>query len=441
MMKLAIFGTGYVGLVTGACLADNGIYVTCVDIDAEKIDKLKKSEPTIYEPGLKDLLASNLERGKISFTLDAEEAARENEVIMITVGTPMMGCEEVNLDFVLQVARTVGNYMEAYKLIVQKSTAPAGTCQKIRQVIQKELQTRGMEIPFSVASNPEFLKEGDAVKDFLKPDRVILGVEDDKAREILRKIYHPFMMSRDKVIEMKIPSAELTKYANNSLLAAKISFINEFAQLAEVYGADITEIRKGIGSDRRIGYDFLYAGVGFGGSCFPKDVKAIISMMRKAGTNAELMEAVDRINCQQQEWFMGKISLRFSTEGLKGKTVAAWGLAFKAGTDDMRESRALYIVEKLIEAGAKVKTYDPQAMENFRKHFQEKEGIQYCLEEYEALRGAEALVILTEWAVFRNPDFKKMKGLMNQPVIFDGRNLFNPSEVREEGFEYTSVGR
>ncbi len=442
-MRIAIFGTGYVGLVTGTCLADTGVRVTCVDKDDEIIETLNRGESTIYEPGLEEMLRKNIQAGKIDFTTRPEDPIRESDIIIITVGTPSHQNGEANLDYVFEVSRTIGENINGYKLIVQKSTVPVGTCRQIEEVIRQELTDRDNLLDFSVASNPEFLKEGTAVDDFLKPARIILGVEDDRAKGLLKNLYKPFMRKKsNKILFMNIESAELAKHAANCMLASRISFMNMLARSAELVGADIEEIRAGIGSDPRIGEEFLYAGVGYGGSCFPKDVRALISTIKNQKLDVGLLEEVDQINQDQRRWFLNKI-LRETGEDLKGKNIAIWGLSFKAGTDDVRESPAIYIVSELLKKNACVKVFDPKAMENFKKVLPPERNTRlvYCQDEYSSLIGAEALIILTEWHPFRNPDLAKMKKLMKLPLVFDGRNLLSPEEMRQEGFKYFSVGR
>ncbi len=444
-MKVTIFGAGYVGLVTGACLAETGILVNCIDVDEERIKKLQKGDPVIYEPGLKELLEKNIKAGKIGFSSGPGDFFKESRVVMIAVGTPSGEDGSANLKYVFEAAKSIGQNLEKYALVVQKSTVPVGTCREIRQIIQKELSKRGSKIDFSVASNPEFLKEGDAVEDFLKPSRIILGVDNGQARKILERLYAPFMRKRHKIIFMNIESAELTKYAANCMLATRISFMNILARLSEQVGADIEEIRAGIGSDPRIGEGFLYAGVGYGGSCFPKDVKALIKTLQEKEVEGDLIQAVDKINKRQRDWFLAKIISEMKDD-LKGKTIAIWGLSFKAGTDDIREAPSLDVGVGLIEKGAMLKVYDPEAMESFKSVLKHKAGsfdkkVAYYSDEYSALSGADALVILNEWFPFRNPDYGKMKEVMRQPIIFDGRNLLNPQEAQEEGFEYFGVGR
>lgn len=436
-MKISIFGAGYVGLVTGACLANNGIYVDCIDVDKKRVETLKKGQTVIYEPGLENLIKSNLKAGRLSFS-DNPDSIKDSQILMIAVGTPSRENGEANLDYVFRVAETIGDKIDDYKLIVQKSTVPVGTCCKVKEIIKNKIEKRGVDVEFSVASNPEFLKEGDAVDDFLKPDRIILGVNDAKAKELLERLYKPFMRKRHF---MSVESAELTKYAANCMLATRISFMNEMSRIAEKVGADIEEVRSGIGSDPRIGESFLYPGAGYGGSCFPKDVRAMIEVMRKNKVNAHLIEAVDRVNEYQKFWFMNKILRNLNGEA-KEACLAIWGLSFKAGTDDVRESPAIFIVRELLDGKASLRLFDPEAGENFKKIFpEEKNNLVYCGSEYEVLQGADALVILNDWPLFKSPDYGKIKQLMRKPVIFDGRNLLNAEEVKKEGFDYYSVGR
>ena len=439
-MKIAIFGTGYVGLVSGACLAQSGNMITCVDIDKKKIEFIKKGNCPIYEPGLEELLKRNIEDKRLFFTANSAKAIEENDILFIAVGTPPKANGEADLGAVFGVAKTIGKQINKPKIIVQKSTVPVGTGKEVERIISKELKKRKKKIKFSVASNPEFLKEGSAVDDFMKPDRVIIGADDKKTIEELEKIYLPFMRKGYRVIFMNRASAELTKYAANSMLATRISFINCMARLAEVVGADIQMIKEGIGSDSRIGKAFLYPSIGYGGSCFPKDVKALISTIRKKGIDAGIFESVEKVNYDQKQWFLEKI-LKFCGNNLKNKKVAVWGLSFKAETDDVREAAALFFCDEFLRRGAKLNVFDPEAMKSFEKTFGKNKAVSYSDNEYEAAKGAEILVVLTEWMQFREPDFPRLKKEMKTPVIFDGRNLYDPANMKEYGFKYFSIGR
>ncbi len=439
-MKIAIFGTGYVGLVAGACLAESGNSVTCLDVDKEKIEGLKKGKIPIFEPGLGAIVKRNAKDGRLIFSTNLSEGVKQNDVVMIAVGTPAGEGGEADLRIVFSVAETIGKNMNGQKVIIQKSTVPVGTGKKIKAIVNEQLKKRKKEIKFAVVSNPEFLKEGSAVNDFLKPDRIIVGSNQAWAAEIMRKIYSPFMKKGYRLIEMNRESAELTKYAANSMLATRISFINLVARLAEKVGADISDIRRGLGSDKRIGKDFLYASVGYGGSCFPKDVKALIKILEENEVDNDFFCQIEKINHEQREWFWRKI-VKFYGDNLKDKTLAIWGLAFKAQTDDVRDSSALDIVNNALAEGVKVRLFDPEAQANFQKAIGKRENVYYAKNQTDALKGADALVILTEWMQFRSPDFELIKKELSQPVIFDGRNLYDPSEMKQQGFEYFSVGR
>lgn len=441
-MRITIFGAGYVGLVTGACLADTGVPVSCVDVNEDRIDRLSAGEAGIYEPGLGPLLEENLAAGRIEFTTQPRDPVEKSEIIMITVGTPSTSDGEADLNHIFEVSRTIGDIITDYKLIVQKSTAPVGTCRRIRETIQARLEKRKVAVDFSVASNPEFLKEGNAVEDFLKPDRIILGVDNGKDRHVLERLYKPFMRKKCKTIFMGVESAEMSKYAANCMLASRISFMNMLSWLAETVGADIEEVRTGIGTDPRIGEDFLYAGAGYGGSCFPKDVRALAKTLQEHGLDAGLPEAVERINCQQKERFAARILAEMGKEPAD-KVVALWGVAFKAGTDDVREAPSIHIARRLMAHGVTVKIFDPQAMGNFKNALLERGyPLPRCgKNEYDILPNADALVILNEWHLFRNPDLQRIKELMRSPTIFDGRNLLDPTEVKQSGFVYYSIGR
>jgi UDPglucose 6-dehydrogenase len=439
-MKIAIFGTGYVGLVSGACLAQSGNTITCVDIDKEKIEFIKRGNCPIYEPGLEELIKKNVEEKRLFFSSNPEKAIEENDILMLAVGTPSQDNGEADLSAVFEVARTIGKHMVKSKIIVQKSTVPVGTGKKVEQIVSEELKKRKKKLKFSVASNPEFLKEGSAVDDFMKPDRVIIGAEDKNAIKELQKVYAPFMRKGYRVIFMNRASAELTKYAANSMLATRISFINCMARLAEEVEADIQMIKEGIGSDSRIGKAFLYASIGYGGSCFPKDVKALISTIKENGIDAGIFDSVEKVNKDQKQWFLDKI-LKFCDNDLKNKKIAVWGLSFKAETDDVREAASLFFCNEFIKRGAKLNVFDPEAMKSFKKMFGKNKSVSYSENEYEAAKNADFLVVLTEWMQFREPDFARLKKEMKTPVIFDGRNLYVPEDMKENGFKYFSIGR
>ena len=431
-MKIAIVGTGYVGLVAGACFAENGNDVTCVDKDAAKVRLLRRGRMPIYEPGLEEMVQRNTAEGRLVFTTVLNKAVRESSIIFIAVGTPQGEDGSADLQHVLAVARDVGRAMNEYKVIVDKSTVPVGTAARVRELIGRETTH-----PFSVVSNPEFLKQGAAIEDFLKPDRVVIGAEDARAAEIMRELYAPFTRTGAPVMVMDCASAELSKYAANALLATRISFMNEVANVCEAFGANIDEVRKAIGSDRRIGSSFLFAGVGYGGSCFPKDVKAILKFAADKGYDFETLRAVENVNQRQKGRLVAKMQTHFGN--LSGKTIALWGLAFKPRTDDMREAPAITIVERLLAAGARVQAYDPEAGKVARGLFGTR--IQLADKSYEALKGADALAVVTEWNEFREPDFPRMRKLMRSPVIFDGRNIYNPEQMQAHGFSYFSIGR
>lgn len=439
-MKIVIFGTGYVGLVTGACLASTGVQVICVDIDAYKIHSLRDGLCPIHEKNLQERLEEGIRMGTLSFTVNAKKAIKQSEAIFITVGTPSGEKGEANLNAVFQVARTIGRHLEGKCVVVQKSTVPVGTGDEIQRIIEAELLRKGQEVDFQVVSNPEFLKEGNAILDFESPDRVIIGTESPWAEKILCRLYRPFMRKTDRIIIMGRRSAEATKYAANVMLANRISFMNLLARFAEEVNADINDIRKGIGSDKRIGPDFLFPGVGFGGSCFPKDVRALVQMMLARGIDAGLFREILAINISQRQWFFDKITKIFPR--LEGKWLAVWGLAFKAGTDDVREAPSLEIIESILKAGGAVAAYDPVAMKEFKANFGKREAMIYAKDQYQALEGCDALVILTDDKRFRNPNFERIKDLLKQPqLIFDGRNLFDPKEIAAVGIKYICVGR
>ncbi|MEX1299035.1 MAG: UDP-glucose/GDP-mannose dehydrogenase family protein [Desulfotignum sp.] len=443
-MKLTIIGTGYVGLVTGACFAEMGSQVTCVDIDAQKIALLKKGVLPIYEPGLEKIVRENLEDGTLRFTTRLADTVEGCGIFFIAVGTPPGEDGSADLTYVLEVARQIGMHMTEYAVIVDKSTVPVGTADQVTQVVTSELARRGMDLPFDVVSNPEFLKEGAAIHDFLKPDRIIVGVNTDRAARIMRRLYAPFSMNRDKMIFMNVRDAEMTKYAANAMLATKISFMNEIAGLCEHLGVDVENVRKGIGSDTRIGYSFIYPGCGYGGSCFPKDVKALIKTATHTGIQPFLLAAVEERNNRQKQVLGDKIKARFGPD-LTGRCLALWGLAFKPGTDDMREAASLVFLKNVIDAGARVQAYDPvampQAARELPEEWLESDRLTLMDDPYQVLENADALALVTEWKAFRQPDFKRMRQVMKKPVIFDGRNQYDPEEVAEFGFEYHGIGR
>ena len=436
-MKIAIVGTGYVGLVTGVCFAEMGVDVVCVDVNIEKIEKLRKGISPIYEPGLDELLEKNIAAGRLTFATSLKEVIDDAEVIFSAVGTPPGEDGSADLKYVLQVADEVGRNMESYKLIVTKSTVPVGTAKKVKTLIEERLAERGKNVEFDVASNPEFLKEGSAVKDFLSPDRVVIGVENERAKDILTKLYRPFLLNNFRVLFMDIPSAEMTKYAANSMLATRISFINDIANLCELVGADVNMVRRGIGSDTRIGTKFLYPGTGYGGSCFPKDVKALIKTAQEYGYEMQVLKAVESVNEKQKKVLFGKLSSYFGGD-LTGRKIAVWGLSFKPETDDIREATSGVMVKLLNEAGASVAAYDPVAMDEFRH--MHGDVAEYVKDKYEALDDADALVLLTEWKEFRLPSWTLIKRLMKKPVIFDGRNIYDRKELENEGIEYYAIG-
>jgi UDPglucose 6-dehydrogenase len=443
-MNLTVIGTGYVGLVTGICFAEMGNTVTCVDTSAEKIDRLAEGKIPIYEPGLEPLLHNNLREGRLHFSTSLAKAMENCQVFFIAVGTPSNHDGSADLQHVLDVAREIGRNMNEYCVVVDKSTVPVGTADKVRAVIRHELAQRGVEIDFDVVSNPEFLKEGAAIDDFMRPDRIIIGTGSDHAREMMRQLYAPFNMNRDRTIYMGVRDAEMTKYAANAMLATKISFINEIANLCDLLGVDVENVRRGIGSDSRIGYSFIYPGCGFGGSCFPKDVSALVHLAESCEFEPKVLRSVvERNRCQQRVLF-DKIIRRFGAD-LSKLTIGLWGLAFKPGTDDLREAPSLVLLHDLIGAGARVKAYDPVAMDAARKILPQAwfDNCDLVLadHQYDALKGADALALVTEWKPFRTPDFRAMKKIMQQPIIFDGRNQYDPTQMREEGFEYEGIGR
>ncbi len=436
-MRIGIFGTGYVGLVTGACLAEVGNHVICMDIDQNKVDALNRGEIPIFEPGLEAMVQRNHDAGRLQFSTDALETTRHGEIQFIAVGTPSDMDGSADLRAVLSVARTIGRELTDSQLVVTKSTVPVGTAEKVRIALAEN--SSGKFTP-RVASNPEFLKEGAAVKDFMAPDRIIIGVDDEKSESQLRRLYAPFNRNREKIFSMDIPSAELTKYAANAMLATKISFMNELANIAERVGADIERVRIGIGSDPRIGYHFIYPGVGYGGSCFPKDIRALARTAADHDHQARILQAVETVNQKQKQRLFEKISLHFGND-LAGRTIALWGLAFKPETDDMREAPSLVLMEALWEAGAKVRAFDPKAMPETRRICGEHEDLVLVDEPYEALESADALVVITEWKAFWSPDFERIKSLLSEPVIFDGRNIYDPQDMAALGFRHESIGR
>lgn len=438
-MNIAIVGTGYVGLVTGACFADTGVNVTCVDVDEKKIAELKQGKMPIYEPGLDELVTKNYAAGRLHFTTSLEAVLNEQDIIFSAVGTPPDEDGSADLKYVLQVARTIGRNLNKYVVVVTKSTVPVGTAVKIRDVINEELDKRGVQIGFDVASNPEFLKEGSAIKDFMSPDRVVVGVDSERAKRLLTRLYKPFLLVNFRVIFMDIPSAEMTKYAANSMLATRISFMNDIANLCEKVGADVNMVRDGIGSDARIGRRFLYAGCGYGGSCFPKDVKALVKTADDNGYSMEVLKAVERVNERQKALLFTKLQKAFGNISLNGHTVTLWGLAFKPETDDMRESTALVMIRLLSEAGCKIRVYDPIAMDECKRRV--GDAVTYCRDMYDAVDGSEALLLLTEWKQFRLPDWQKVKDRMKRPLLIDGRNIFDAQEMKELGFAYHCIGR
>ncbi|MDC0615243.1 UDP-glucose/GDP-mannose dehydrogenase family protein [Schleiferiaceae bacterium] len=437
-MKITVVGTGYVGLVTGACLADVGIQVTCVDIDQKKIDGLENGIMPIYEPGLKDIVLRNHAKGRLHFSTNLSESIKGSGAAFIAVGTPPGEDGSADLKYVLGVAQEIGQTMDDYLVVITKSTVPVGTAEKVRGAVASALDKRSASFSFDVASNPEFLKEGAAIEDFMKPDRIVVGIDTERAREMMARVYRPFTLNGHPVIFMDIPSAEMTKYAANAMLATKISFMNDIANLCERMGADVNQVRKGIGSDPRIGNKFIYPGIGYGGSCFPKDVKALARTGRENGHTMRILEAVEAVNDAQKSVLFNKINAYFGGE-LQGKTVAFWGLSFKPNTDDMREAPSVVIANLLLDAGAHVRAYDPVAMEEAKHQLGDR--ITYCADEMEAVRGADALALITEWAEFRVPDWSAVANEMNGKVLFDGRNLYRREIVGEIGFDYFGIGQ
>ena len=439
-MRVTIFGSGYVGLVTGACLADAGNHVVCVDVDAAKIERLKRGEVPIHEPGLDALLKRNAEAGRIEFTTDAPHAIEHGLFQLIAVGTPPGEDGSADLRYVLAVARTIGTHLNRYGIVITKSTVPVGTADKVRAEIERTLQERGVQVEYDVVSNPEFLKEGAAIADFMKPDRVVIGTDNPRTTELMRALYEPFTRNHDRLIVMDIRSSELTKYAANAMLATKISFMNELANIAERVGADIEKVRIGIGSDPRIGYSFIYPGTGYGGSCFPKDVQALIRSAHEAGHEPHILNAVETVNAHQKEILFRKMQRHFAGQ-LQGRRIALWGLAFKPNTDDMRQAPALALIERLLESGVQVHAYDPVAGEEAERLFHGRAGFSVAPNAYEAAEGADALAIVTEWQEFRSPDFERLQQILASPVIFDGRNLYDPGMLARFGLTYYAIGR
>ena len=440
-MKISVIGSGYVGLVSGTCFAEMGNRVTCVDIDSVKIEKLNQGVIPIFEPGLEQMVLKNVKNKNLFFTVNLGEAISDAEIVFIAVGTPMGNDGSADLQYVLDVAKSIGQSMQKRLIVVDKSTVPIGTADKVKTTIQKELDKRNSDLHIDVVSNPEFLKEGAAIADFMKPDRVVIGTDSDYATLKMKQLYHPFCMSRDRLISMDIRSAEMTKYAANAMLATKISFMNEIANICEKVGADANQVRIGIGSDQRIGYNFIYPGAGYGGSCFPKDVKALTKIAKENGYNAKLITAVEEVNDAQKLIIAEKIVNRFG-ENLLGFTFGIWGLAFKPGTDDMREAPAIYVIKELVSRGANIKAYDPKAVNEAKEHYLKgMKNIEYVASKYEVLNNSDALILLTEWKEFRSPDFEEIKIQLKNPIIFDGRNQYNTFNLEKIGFEYYQIGK
>ncbi len=437
-MNIAIIGTGYVGLVSGTCFADTGVNVTCVDVDEDKINRLQSGNIPIYEPGLDELVVKNVKAGRLKFTTELAPILNDQDIVFSAVGTPPDEDGSADLKYVLQVASTIGKNLNKYLVVVTKSTVPVGTARKVRNTIQQELDKRGVNIRFDVASNPEFLKEGNAIKDFMSPDRVVVGVESEQAKMMLTRLYKPFLINNFRVIFMDIPSAEMTKYAANSMLATRISFMNDIANLCERVGADVNMVRQGIGADTRIGRKFLYAGCGYGGSCFPKDVKALIKTADDNGYSMEVLKAVERVNEQQKSVIFSKLESIYGNN-LKNKKISLWGLSFKPETDDMRESTALVMIKLLLDAGCDISVYDPVAMDECKRRIGNK--VNYCKDMYEAVLDSDALLLLTEWKEFRLPSWEVIKKAMSRPLVIDGRNIFDSDELKSIGFEYHCIGK
>jgi UDPglucose 6-dehydrogenase len=438
--RISIIGSGYVGLVTGTCFAEMGYQVCCMDIDAARVARLQDGQVPIYEPGLEEMLRRNLAAGRLQFTASIAEAVGFGEVIFIAVGTPPDEDGSSDLRHVIEVARDIGRYLDSYKVVVDKSTVPVGTADKVKAIIEAELAARGLGIPFSVVSNPEFLKEGAAIGDFMRPDRIVLGVDDERATGIMRRLYEPFQRNHERMLVMSVRSAELTKYAANAMLATRISFMNELANLAEQLDADIEDVRKGIGSDPRIGYHFLYPGIGYGGSCFPKDVKALIATGQERGQTMRMLQAAEEVNRRQKHRLVDKVLGEFGDD-LHGRRFAMWGLAFKPNTDDMREAPSLVIIDELLQRGAAISVFDPVAMPHAQQLLAKVPGVSFVPDMMAALAGADALLIVTEWKAFWAPDFDAIKRALKQPVIFDGRNMYAPQLLRAQGFTYHAIGR
>jgi len=440
-MNITVIGSGYVGLVSGTCFAEMGNNVTCVDIDPIKIEKLNKGVLPIFEPGLEQMVLKNVKNKNLFFTTELSEALQNSEIAFIAVGTPMGADGSADLQYVLAVAKSIGQTMQKRLVVVDKSTVPIGTADKVKATIQKELDSRKLDLKFEVVSNPEFLKEGAAIADFMKPDRVVIGADSEYAFDVMKQLYSPFFRTHDRFITMDIRSAEMTKYAANAMLATKISFMNEIANICEKVGADANQVRIGIGSDKRIGYSFIYPGAGYGGSCFPKDVKALTKIAKEHGYEAQLITAVEEVNDAQKLVIAQKIVKRFG-EDLTGCTFGLWGLAFKPGTDDMREAPAIYVIKELIKRGAMIKAYDPKAVNEAKEHYLKGvQNIEYVASKYEVLKDADALVLLTEWKEFRSPDFEELKNQLKNAIIFDGRNQYNAFNLEARGFEYFQIGK
>ncbi|MFT4302063.1 MAG: UDP-glucose/GDP-mannose dehydrogenase family protein [Desulfovibrio sp.] len=441
-MKLCIIGTGYVGLVSAACFAEMGNTVTCVDVNPAVVEKLNAGSVHIFEPGLEPMVRHSRADGRLTFTTKLEDGIAQADCAFICVGTPPQPDGSCDLSFVRQVASEIGQYMQKDMVVVDKSTVPVGTADEVRGLIEKELAKRGVNLRVDVVSNPEFLKEGDAISDFMKPDRVVIGTDSEKAAAVMRELYSPFARNRDKIIVMGVRSAEMTKYAANCMLATKISFINEIATICERVGADVRDVRTGIGSDSRIGYQFIYPGVGYGGSCFPKDVKALIRTAENAGVQPELLNAVEAVNARQKKHMASRVEEYFAPQGgVAGKTLAMWGLAFKANTDDMREAAAITIINELTSKGMKIRAFDPVAADNARSIFAGNKLVEIVDDQYEACQGAQGLMVVTEWNQFRNPDFTRVRSLLTAPLLFDGRNLYSPVSMADHGFAYFCIGR
>ncbi len=437
-MKVGVIGVGYVGLVTGTCFAESGNDVVCVDNDVRKVERLNRGEIPIYEPGLEELVKRNFAEERIRFTTSLEEGVARSLILFIAVGTPPGEDGSADLQYVLDVARGIGRLMKEFKIVVNKSTVPVGTGDLVKKTIREELEKRGEKIPFDVVSNPEFLKEGNAIDDFMKPDRVVVGCEDVRTAELMKELYAPFVRTEKPILIMDVRSSEMTKYAANAMLATKISFMNDIANLCEKLGANVDNVRKGIGSDSRIGFQFIFPGAGYGGSCFPKDVQALVRMGDQAGHPLRLLQSVEEVNTRQKEVVFNKLSAALQGD-LKNRRIALWGLAFKPNTDDMREAPALVVIRKLLAAGAKVSAYDPEAMDEAKKVL--GETISYSKKSYDALKDCDALIVMTEWNEFRRPDFDRIKASLKRPLIIDGRNIYEPRKMKEMGFEYHSIGR